>query len=444
MRVKQKATMSFMPANKPEMRKQEPSAHYQLLSKNPAAEFRKLRDEDDWYSSRDPHRPKHYSPEWRTEMQRASAAAREPDEVEQAHAQAAVKTNGQASNQPTKQRPQEALRQSQRNKDSSATELGKKRKMDDSEEDDANLRRSKRVRSSATPPDAMSVRGTIGADEPADDDAVGLRLSTMAPMINSTTPPKMQFSPERHSGPQRLKINVKVPTNSGPGNKTADSQSNSDGDQSVPAALTKPKKKFGAATQAYTPAQLSWMNKWFNDDNAGRKIYSGERHLQIKRDFEKEYVLTKPLAANSLRNKRQEMKLCGQLDGTVRSKEFYEKAENYPRKVPTVGKKGVKKATVTRGGVDEVNASAVSQGGQTRNVQVESSKKRKHDDLTTEDGSGEIGDSEELEGTSPQSPKRRRSGSGNVVLEVGAGEAASGLNVEDSSPAGEQSFAADV
>lgn len=92
MRVKQRATQSFISANKPAISQMGPSAHYKLLFKDPAAMFRKLRDEDGWYLSENPHRPTNYSSDWRAEMQRASDEAQSAERVEQAGTQIQTST----------------------------------------------------------------------------------------------------------------------------------------------------------------------------------------------------------------------------------------------------------------------------------------------------------------------------------------------------------------
>lgn len=489
MRVKQRATKSFVSANNPLSSQMGPSAHYWQAFKDPAATFRQLRDEEDWYLSKNPHRPNNYSPDWRAELQRASGEANNVDEVEQVGTQIqsgaariASKAEGGLHTKPNDKRQQKVPRQPQYVNSSSPTDTSTKRRLDNFEKDDiANLSLPKRARSSDAPPTAISTEGTPDGDVFKDNETSSLCQSTR--VQTSTTPPITVSSKDTAGGKdseetgasglhqstcartptmspttttsnkgiinihQRIMINVEYHMDSIPGSNASSSHSdnaeppalqvaalqepaaqahieqahieqaqfeqahieqaptNQDPaviaaavqpaivpDSAAPAASAKSRIGLRGSAKEFDAELLTWINKWCNDDDAGKKTYDKDlkRHQQMNRDFEKEFDLKVPLKEYSIRNKRQEMRGCGQIDGTVRTKEFYEKEENYPRKKWA-------KTEESRSVAGVKNASPNAQaglGGQ--DMAQSSSERRKNDKENTVNGSEDVGEDEEV------------------------------------------------
>lgn len=404
-------------------------------------------------------------------MKRASDDAGGVEEVEQATTesgpvQTATKAKDAPYNKANEKRQSKVLGQPQHGKGSTAARPSTKRGLDDSEEDDtANLRRSKRARSSATPPTAMSTKDPAGSDDSEQIKAPSLRRSTRAQ--TSTTPPTTLSTRGRADGNeseeteapslhrwtrartsttpptttdhvhQRVKITVKDQGNSTSGSDASGSRS---GNDESPTAPAKSKKESSGPSREYNATQLKWMNDWYRETIAGNKTHEKglKWHLAINRNFEKEFKLTTPLKKNSLRNKRQEMKSCLHFDGPAKTVEFYEKAENYPRKNQLKSQQSVAQASVTSSAATNANASTNAPAGQSVQATVESSKKRKHDNATTVDGLGEVGENEKGAAESSQSPKRRRSGSGEAVVDASVDNANGGLSAEDDSQKDEE------
>ncbi|KAE9983603.1 hypothetical protein EG328_009771 [Venturia inaequalis] len=494
MRIKQRATKSFVSANNPASSQTGPSAHYNQAFKDPAATFRLLRDEDDWYLSKNPHRPNNYSLDWRAEMQRASGGANNADEAEQVGAQiqsgaARIASNaeGVPHTKPNDKRQQKVPHQPQHVNSSSPTDTSTKRRLDNFEKDDiANLTLPKRARSSDAPPTAISSEGTPDGDVFEDNETSSLCRSTR--VQTSTTPPITVSSKDTAGGKdseetgapglhqstsartsslsptttisnrgiinihQRIMINFEdhmdsvpesnassshsdnaeppavqvtalqepaaqahiveahieqahieqvhieqahieqAPTNQDPAVIAAGVQPAIVPDSAAPAASAKSRKGLRGSAKEFDAERLTWINKWCNDDDAGKKTYDKDlkRHQQMNRDFEKEFDLKVPLKEYSIRNKRQEMRGCGQIDGTVRTKEFYEKEENYPRKKWA-------KTEESRSVAGVKNASPNAQaglGGQ--DMAQSSSERRKNDKENTVNGSEDVGEDEEV------------------------------------------------